>query len=62
MDAETAVDTGARQADEDAEFRGRPLRVRGVAVTAVVVVVGLLNGEELETTCDDGAGQRNSMP
>lgn len=62
MDTETAVHAGARQADEDAEFRGRPLRVRRVAVTAVVVIVGLLDGEELETTCDDRAGQRSSTP
>lgn len=62
MDTETAVYTGARQADKDAEFRGRPLRVRGIAVTAVVVVVGLLDGEELEATCDNRAGQRNSTP
>lgn len=48
MDAEAAVHAGARQADEDAEFRGCPLWVRGVAVAAVVVVVGLLDREELD--------------
>lgn len=39
---------GARQANENAEFRGCPLRIRSVAVAAIVIIVGLLDGEELE--------------
>lgn len=47
VDAKTAVDTGAGQADKDAEFGGRPLRVRSIAVAAVVIAIGFLDGEEL---------------
>jgi hypothetical protein len=46
--AQAAVNAGARQTDEDAEFRGRPLRGRRVAVTADVVLRFLLDREELQ--------------
>ena len=42
MDAETAMDAGAGQADEDAEFRGCPLGRGGVAVAADVILGHLL--------------------
>jgi hypothetical protein len=46
--AETAVDAGAGETDEDAEFGGCPLRGGGAAVAAAVVGGGFLDLEELE--------------
>lgn len=48
MHAESAMHAGAREADEDAEFGGRPLWGGCPAVAAAVVGVRLLNIEELD--------------
>lgn len=48
MDAKAPVNASAGEADENAEFRRRPLRVRGVAIAADVVVARLLYSQELE--------------
>lgn len=50
MNAQTAVDAGTGEADEDAELGRRPLRVRGVAIAANIVIVGLLDCQELDRT------------
>lgn len=47
MDAKAPVNASAGEADENAEFRRRPLRVRGVAIAADVVVARLLYSQEL---------------
>jgi hypothetical protein len=45
--AQAAVNTGAREADEDAELGGGPLRARCAAVAADAILVFLLDREEL---------------
>lgn len=47
MHAEAAVDACAREADEDAEFWGGPLRRGRIAIATKGVAGFLLNGEEL---------------
>lgn len=56
MHAEAAVDARAREADENAEFWGGPLRRGGVAIAAEGVSGFFLDSEELFWTTAVSAG------
>lgn len=47
MDAQTSVNAGAGEADEDTELGRCPLRIGCVAVAAIVIIIGFLDCQKL---------------